>query len=168
MTDSSEASGASVSKRHTALHHVGRVSSVLFALAVLATAVILIRRWPAPVPKEPAGPAVEKLAYSFSVPAGDSLPVSITVVYRGDGKSEQLIPIVLLLDEVGNELQEADGKPITLEAGTAPVEVKLLLPTRDMVPGSYFLAAILLDLAAKKKVGQGMYRQPVELKKPSP
>ncbi len=168
MADSSETSGASVSNRHTALRHVGRVASVLFALAVLATAMILIRCWPAPVPKEPAGPAVEKLAYPFSMPAGDSLPVTVTVVYRDDGKPEQVIPIVLLLDEVGNELQEADGKTITLEAGTAPVEVKLGLPTRDMAPGNYFLAAILLDPAAKKKVGQGMYRQPVELKKPAP
>lgn len=162
------------------LPRVGRVAAVLLALAVAyAVAAAAVRRFTgssakvaeAPPAEAPAaeGPfIVENVRYAEAVEPGSPIEISVTLSRAAGGAAETatVVPLAVLLDESGREVREASGPATHLAPGAHADDVRVLLKTDGLAPGGYDLAVIPSDPETGRKIGRGVHRRPVDLRRP--
>lgn len=90
------------------------------------------------------------------------LVIEIDFANRGTRDAPAFVPLAVLLDEQGRELSESYGRALTLAAGAS---ASVLLPVKSLLPpGRYYLSVMPSHPDTGRRVGEGRYRLPVELR----
>jgi hypothetical protein len=106
---------------------------------------------------------IDAIEYPTAVSRGDTISIAIHTLRYGGIADEYLVPIAVILNEEAEEIQETDGRSFLLEANAETATVILNVPTQELKPGSYFVAVILTDPKTGRRVGSGVYRQPLRI-----
>lgn len=106
--------------------------------------------------------AVETAAYAPAARAGDTLTVTVGVTNRHGAVGVRLVPIVVVLSDTGIACDELDGTSFALAAG-ADTTLRLELPTRNLTPAGYYLVILMSDPLTGRRIGLGLYRQPLTI-----
>lgn len=90
------------------------------------------------------------------------LVIEIDLANRGTRDASAFVPLAVLMDEQGRELSESYGRALTLAAGAS---ASVLLPVKSLLPpGRYYLSVMPSHPDTGRRVGEGRYRLPVELR----
>ena len=106
--------------------------------------------------------AVSALRVPTEAPAG-ALRIEADFT-NSDGQLDRtFVPLIVLLDESGDEVSETYGKSLRLAPGSS-IKVALAVKSENLKPGRYYLAVIPSDPATGKAVGTGRYHVAVRLR----
>ncbi len=111
----------------------------------------------------PNGPAVLDVSYAPSVAKGETLTLVLRVK-NGAETPAKVLPMAVVLSRSGGELVEGYGNSFTLAPGEETNATRVDVPTRALESDTYHMSVILLDAATEKRVGDGKFHQPFEVR----